>query len=287
MKKTAGILTAVILAIAFLAPSAWSKAEWKVYQTVKPEYPPIDLLVSEHREWIYVLDDHGWISIYASNGQLRDKIQVGQDIQRIQSGPNDNVLFLLSRTKGTIQIITIDVIEDIGIEGSPVKGRPDAPVSIVVFSDFQCPYCARLVPVMEQVFQKHQKDVNIVFKNFPIQGHAFAIKAAQAALAADSQGKFWEFHDLLFKNYNKLSDVKIEEFRSQLGLDAEKFKQRMNDPQVLAKINSDADLGRKAGVRGTPTIFINGRLLRDKSLNGINSAVDEVLRQTQVTQVKP
>lgn len=281
MKKTAGILTAAILTIAAMAPSAWSEVEWKVYQTVKPEHPPIDLLVSADKQWIYVLDDHGWISIYASNGQLKNKIQVGDDIRQIKAGPGNNILFMLSRTAGTIQVISIDMIEDIDIEGSPVKGRRDAPVSIVVFSDFQCPYCARLAPVLEQAFKKYAGKVKIVFKNFPIRGHAYAVKAAQAALAADSQGKFWEFHDLLFKNYNHLNDDKIEEIRSQLGLDAEAFKHRMNAPEVLAQINTDASVGRKVGVHGTPTIFINGRLLKDKSLKGFNVAVDKALRKLQ------
>ena len=109
MKKTAGILTAAILTIAAMAPSAWSEVEWKVYQTVKPEHPPIDLLVSADKQWIYVLDDHGWISIYASNGQLKNKIQVGDDIRQIKAGPGNNILFMLSRTAGTIQVISIDM----------------------------------------------------------------------------------------------------------------------------------------------------------------------------------
>ena len=82
------------------------------------------------------------------------------------------------------------------------------------------------MPVLEQVFEQNPDKVKIVFKNFPIRGHAFAVKAAQAALAAYGQGMFWEFHDLLFKNYNVLSDEKIEEIRSQLGLDANQFKVR-------------------------------------------------------------
>ena len=137
MNKLGTILPALILVLIFSAPSVRAEAEWKVHQTVKPEYPPVDLLISSNKEWIYVLDDHGWISIYAADGQLKDKIQVGEDIQQIKAGPSDNVLFLLSRKTGTIQVISIDFIEDIGVDGSPVKGRPDAPVSIVVFSDFQ------------------------------------------------------------------------------------------------------------------------------------------------------
>jgi protein-disulfide isomerase len=134
------------------------------------------------------------------------------------------------------------------------------------------------VPVLEQVFEQNAEKVKIVFKNFPIRGHAFAVKAAQAALAAHSQGKFWAFHDLLFKNYNTLSDSKIEEFRIKLGLDADRFQARLKDPQVLAQINADAGLGRKLGVRGTPTVFVNGRLLKDRSPRGFEAAVNEALQ---------
>jgi protein-disulfide isomerase len=135
------------------------------------------------------------------------------------------------------------------------------------------------VPVLEQVFEKNSEKIKIIFKNFPIRGHAFAVKAAQAVLAANSLGKFWEFHDLLFKNYNTLNDAKIEEIRTRLGLDADQFQARMNDPQVLAQINAEASLGRKLGVRGTPTVFVNGRLLKDKSPNGFKAAVNEALRE--------
>ena len=137
------------------------------------------------------------------------------------------------------------------------------------------------MPVLEQVFEQNPEKVKIIFKNFPIRGHAFAVKAAQAALAANGQGKFWEFHDLLFKNYNILSDAKIEEIRSKLGLDADRFKARMNDPQVVAQIQADAETGRKVGVSGTPTVFVNGRLLRDKSPNGFKAAVDLALKSLQ------
>lgn len=138
------------------------------------------------------------------------------------------------------------------------------------------------MPVLEQVFEQNPEKIKIVFKNFPIRSHAFAVKAAQAALAAQGLGMFWEFHDLLFKNYNDLNDGKIEEIRTQLGLDADQFKARMNAPQVLNQINAEASLGREVGVRGTPTVFVNGRLLKDKSPNGFKIAVDQALREQQV-----
>jgi protein-disulfide isomerase len=280
MKRTASIVVIMLLAIFCSAPAALAEARWRVDLTLKPDHTPIDLLISPHKEWLHVLDDQGWISIYATNGELKDKIHVGADVRQIKAGPRDNVLFLLSRTTGTIRAISIDFVEKIDIGFSPVKGRPDAPVTVTVFSDFQCPYCARLVPVLERLIAQYPGKVKLVFKNFPIRSHAFSIKAAEAALAAHQQGKFWAFHDLLFKNYNRLNDAKIAEIASHLGLNDSQFQRGRNDPATLAQINADASLGRSIGVHGTPTVFVNGRLVRNKSAHGLKAAVDEALGET-------
>ena len=105
------------------------------------------------------------------------------------------------------------------------------------------------------------------------------MKAAQASMAADRQGKFWEFHDLLFKDYNKLNDQKIAEIRADLNLDAEQFQRDMADPALKAQIDADVRNGNSAGVRGTPTVFINGKLLRDKSLNGFRRQINQALAE--------
>ena len=113
------------------------------------------------------------------------------------------------------------------------------------------------------------------------------MKAAVAALAAGSQGKFWEFHDLLFKNYNRLSDQKIQEIAQTVGLNMEEFEKKMNDPAVKQKVNQDFSDGRQAGVRGTPTVFINGIRLRDRSLQGFQAAIDRQLQHLGKTATKP
>lgn len=134
------------------------------------------------------------------------------------------------------------------------------------------------MPVLEQLLEKYPRKVKVVFKQFPLRNHAFAVKAAQAAIAAHQQGKFWEFHDLLFKQYKQINDKKIEEIRIQLGLDAKQFQKEMQAPQTMAKIRADAGNGSAAGVRGTPTVFINGKLLRDKSLTGFQRAIGAALQ---------
>ena len=133
------------------------------------------------------------------------------------------------------------------------------------------------MPVLEQVLEKYPEDVKLVFKNYPLRNHRFARQAAAAALAADKQGKFWEFHDLLFKNYNRLNQQEIQEIAKKLALDMERFQEDRQDSKALAKIQGDISEGNKAGVRGTPTIFINGRMLRNRSLEGFSALIAKEL----------
>ncbi len=143
------------------------------------------------------------------------------------------------------------------------------------------------MPILEQVLEKYPKDVKIAFKNFPLQNHRFARKAAVAALAAGSQGKFWEFHDLLFENYNRLNDLKINEIALAVGLNQEEFDKKRKDPALERKIRQDLSDGRRAGVRGTPSVFINGIRLRDRSLKGFQAIIDKQLEKRGKTATKP
>ena len=143
------------------------------------------------------------------------------------------------------------------------------------------------MPVFEQVLEKYPQDVKVVFKNFPLRNHKFAMKAAVAALAAEGQGKFWEFHDLLFKNYNKLSDQKLQEIAKAVGLNLEEYEKKKKDPAIERQVKQDLSDGRRAGVRGTPTIFINGIRLRDRSLKGFQAAIDKQLEKVGKTTTKP
>ena len=143
------------------------------------------------------------------------------------------------------------------------------------------------MPVFEQVLEKYPQDVKVVFKNFPLRNHKFAEKAAIAALAAGEQGKFWEFHDLLFKNYNKLNDQKIQDIAVAVGLNLEEYEKKKNDPAIKRKVNQDLSDGRQAGVRGTPSIFVNGIRLRDRSLKGFEAAIDKQLEKLGKAVKKP
>ena len=135
------------------------------------------------------------------------------------------------------------------------------------------------MPVLEQVLEKNPDKVKLVFKNFPLRNHKFAMQAATAALAAEKQGKFWEFHDLLFKDYNRLNEQKVKEIAQKLKLDIKKFEKDRKDPRIIELIRRDVLEGNRAGVRGTPTIFINGRLLRNRSPAGFQELIDKALKK--------
>ena len=136
------------------------------------------------------------------------------------------------------------------------------------------------MPLLEQVLEKYPEQVKLVFKNFPLRNHRYARKAAAAALAADKQGKFWEFSEQLFKNARQLSDQKVKEIAGQVGLNMERFEKDWQDPQISKKIDTELQEAMRIGVRGTPSIFVNGRLLRQRSMEGFRVIIERELEKT-------
>ncbi len=139
------------------------------------------------------------------------------------------------------------------------------------------------MPRLEQVLRDNPEKVKLVFKNFPLRNHQYAASAAMAALAADAQGKFWEFHDRLFADFNHINDQKIQDIARELGYKTAEFEKQMADPGILSRIRQDLQDGTAAGVRGTPTVFINGRRLKNRSLKGFQDLIHKELQKMQKT----
>lgn len=129
------------------------------------------------------------------------------------------------------------------------------------------------------MIEKYPKDIKIVHKNFPLRNHQFARPAALAAMAAHKQGKFWLFHDKVFENYNRLSDEKLDEIANELGLDMVKFKNDMKSPAVASHIEKDLRDASLAEVRGTPTVYINGRAPQGRSMEIYSDIIEKELRK--------
>lgn len=141
---------------------------------------------------------------------------------------------------------------------SPVKGPANAKITLIEFSDFQCPYCKRGYDTVKQVMEAYPNDVKVAFKHLPLEFHKEAMPAAKASLAAAKQGKFWEFQSALFENQAKLSSAFYEETAKSLGLNLEQFKKDAASPEIEAQIKEDMELGAKNGIQGTPGFFVNG-----------------------------
>jgi protein-disulfide isomerase len=144
---------------------------------------------------------------------------------------------------------------------NPRKGPKAAKVTIVEFSDFQCPFCSRVVPTIHQIEEQYGKDVAIIFKNQPLPFHDKAKGAAYAFLAAGRQGKAWEMHDKMFANNTALTPPDLEKYAKDLGLDVAKFTKDVEDPKVKEEVDADSKQGTSVGASGTPAFFINGRNL--------------------------
>jgi len=147
----------------------------------------------------------------------------------------------------------------IPVEGSPVRGPSDARITMVEFSDFECPYCALATVEMRNIMAAYPKDIKLIYKEFPLSMHPNAPLAAAAALAAGEQGKFWQMHDLLFKNFRKLNRDNILAWAKEIGLDVNKFKADLDSGKYDPVVKKDVADGEKIGVYGTPSFFINGK----------------------------
>jgi protein-disulfide isomerase len=152
-------------------------------------------------------------------------------------------------------------VYEVDTASSPAKGPEDAAVTLVAFSDFQCPFCARVTPTLAQVDEEYGSEVRIVFKHLPLSMHPKAPAAHAAAEAARLQGKFWEMHDLIFANQREMSEEKYVEYAGEIGLDVERFRRDVASPAVIAAVERDKQEAEALGVTGTPSFFVNGKFM--------------------------
>lgn len=150
-------------------------------------------------------------------------------------------------------------VKTIPLDGSPSRGPLDAPVVIVEFADFECPFCQKVAPELDALWEKHKDTVRFVYKFMPLQMHPHSEIAARAAIAAQDQGKFWEMHHELFANGQHLEPADLDSYAKAIGLDMARFQADMSSPATKARLDADKKLADDLGVKGTPTIYIDGR----------------------------
>lgn len=165
---------------------------------------------------------------------------------------------------------------------SEKKGSTSAKLTLVEFSDFQCPACQAWFPVVAQVLQKHPENVLFVFRHFPLDGHKNAKQAAYAAEAAGKQGKFWEMHDFLYENQSEWSESKnpqelFTQYAKIIGLDTQKWLLDVKSKSVTEEINRDIQDGYAVGVNSTPTFFLNNEKLKLSGFDDLSKQIDEAV----------
>jgi protein-disulfide isomerase len=166
----------------------------------------------------------------------------------------------------------------IAIDDQPVKGNAKAVVTIVEFTDFECPSCARQHPVLDRIVSEFGDRVRLVVRDFPLSQHANARKAAEAAEAAREQGKYWEYATVLFRNQSALGVDKLRQYASELGLDRARFDASLDSGKFAEKVQRDVMDGHKLGIQGTPTLYINGKRVSDNSYESLKSTVEATLK---------
>ncbi len=272
----------MIFATLILAAPCQAGVDWEVSNTLKTPTAPLDVAASLDGKWTFVLAEGGKLLIYSDKGALEETIAVDPAMDHIassglQAANIPDRIYLAGSKSKTVQTVTLDFSVPINIQGAPFLGPENAPVVIVAFSDFECPYCGTVGALFEEALAKHPKEVKVVFKQFPLAMHKQAQSAALASLAAHRQGKFWQYHDLLFENQKSLSEAKYTELAKKLGLDLEKFSKdskTLASQQALERDMADAQL---AGVRGTPTIFVNGRRLKERNIKDLQQMISQEL----------
>lgn len=169
---------------------------------------------------------------------------------------------------------------DVEVGDSPYKGRSDAAVTIVEFSDFQCPFCGRGAEVMKNVQEKYGNKVRVVFKNFPLPFHQHAHQAAQASLCAreQSEDKFWDMHGAMFADQEGLAPAGLADKAQKIGLDGEKFQECLQSQKFRSRVDEDVEQGSRLGVQSTPTYFVNGMIVSGaQPVEAFSEIIDEIL----------
>lgn len=254
------------------------QVQWKQIGNLQLPSKPMDIAYSLDGHYAFILTSSKQILVYNQQGKLQGQIPVDEGVSAIDIAPLGQFLYLIDSKDNRLSTLSVDFVVDIDISASPVKGVKNAPVTVAVFSDFECPYCSELVPLLEQVLKENPETVKIVFKNLPLEIHEMARPSALAALAANEQGKFWEFHDRLFAE-KKINADSFTKIASELGLNQDRFTADMKSQQLIQKLNKDMAEADRLGITGTPAVFVNGKKLNQRTMNELQYLINEELRK--------
>jgi predicted DsbA family dithiol-disulfide isomerase len=207
-------------------------------------------------------------AFYMANRARFERIGEAEAIQRIIEGLGERrasdrrtALARELRTKYPVEVLLEPFRVEVGTGDGPIRGNPDAPVTIVEFSDFQCPFCVRARPTIARVREAYGDRVRFAFRHYPLVIHELAPKAGEAVACANDQGRFWDMHDRLWQNPGQIQPADLKSHAAVLGLDLEAFGKCLDSGRHASQVRRDTEEGARLGVSGTPAFFVNGRLL--------------------------
>ena len=247
------------------------------------------LVEDEITSKIQAVDDQTVTAWYESNksrvqgaslDQVRQPIRTYLIQERMQAARQQFVDTLKRKTP--VRIMLEPPRQNVAAANAESKGPKTAPIEIVEFSDFQCPYCKSANPTVEQVLSTYGDRIHFVYRHYPLPSHANARPAAEASQCAAEQGKFWVYHDKLFASPSRLGDNDLKQHAAVLGLDSAKFNTCVDTRKYRAQVDADARAGEEAGVNGTPAFFINGRVLSGaQPFDAFKRIIDDELSMKQ------
>jgi protein-disulfide isomerase len=212
--------------------------------------------------------------------EVRQKIRAFLQQQKLTARREAFVESLRSQGKVVVRLQPPPAIRvEVSTAGAPVRGAADAPVTVVEFSDFECPFCKQTRPTLKQLLERYPGKVRLAYRDFPLDSiHPQARRAAEAARCAQDQGKFWEYHDVLFIQSPQLAPDDLRRYAGQVGLDVTKFDSCLAAGVHKAAVQRDLDEGNRLGITGTPAFFINGRTLTGaQPLEAFTRLIDQEL----------
>jgi predicted DsbA family dithiol-disulfide isomerase len=255
-----------------------------IHQAARAEGISVEQYLATHVERITVSSDEVDDAYERSKNQLpptlvpEAKYRIRRSLEDNRRGEAMQLLLQKLRRQAQVENLLLEqMFSNLNLaetEG-PSLGNPDAPVTIVVFNDLECPFCRSAAPLLRRALDKYPEKVRLVSKHFPLESHANAFTMARGAVCAQAENRFWEFHDRIFEKGVGLNEDGIVALAASLGLDRARFSQCLGDAKVVQTIQKDIDLGRAAGVTGTPSLFVNKRRLNN--VTELDAAIQEAL----------
>jgi protein-disulfide isomerase len=269
-----------VLSTTALLTNAFSdNIEWKMIKEVSLDQPPIDVVTSYDGAYAFILTSKEIVVYSRKEDKIVNRIPVNKAYDRISFSKVSNEFILTSKDSKSLSFYKVTPIYNIDIDNQPYVGAADAPVTIIVYDNYQCSACKRFSGFISDVLKHYAEQVRVVIKFYPNPKDELAKKAAAAAMAAQMQGKFWDFHKALFENQADLDGDKILFIANNLALDIDKFKTDMKSQDVTAFIDRNLDEGKKLRIGVTPTVIINGKHLERNDYARLIGAIETELKK--------